>query len=67
MKKYKNLKEFYPYYLTEHADKTTKLFHFIGTAFSILFFMNPKSFEQININKEIVGNKGKMLTENLEV
>ena len=31
------------------------------------FFMNPKSFEQININKEIVGNKGKMLTENLEV
>jgi elongation factor P len=30
-------------------------------------FMNPKSYEQINIKKEIVGNKGKMLTENLEV
>ena len=30
-------------------------------------FMNPKSFEQINIKKEIVGEKGKMLSENLEV
>ena len=29
--------------------------------------MNPKSFEQINIKKEIIGEKGKMLTENLEV
>jgi elongation factor P len=31
------------------------------------YFMNPKSFDQINIKKEIVGDKGKMLTENLEV
>ena len=31
------------------------------------FFMNPESFEQINIKKEIIGDKGKMLTENLEV
>ena len=31
------------------------------------FFMNPESFEQINIKKETVGDKGKMLTENLEV
>ena len=31
------------------------------------FFMNPESFEQINIKKDIVGEKGKMLTENLEV
>jgi elongation factor P len=30
-------------------------------------FMNPKSYEQINIKKAIVGDKGKMLTENLEV
>ena len=30
-------------------------------------FMNPKSYEQINIKKEIVGDKGKMLTENLDV
>ena len=31
------------------------------------FFMNPKTFEQIEIKKEIVGEKGKLLTENLEV
>ena len=31
------------------------------------FFMNPQSFEQINLNKSIVENKGKMLSENLEV
>jgi|TARA_B110000438_G_scaffold300340_1_gene352522 elongation factor P len=31
------------------------------------YFMNPKSFEQINIKKDVVGEKGKMLTENLEV
>ena len=30
-------------------------------------FMNPKSYEQINIKKEVVGEKGKMLTENLGV
>jgi len=30
-------------------------------------FMNPKSYEQINIKKAIVGDKGKLLTENLEV
>ena len=31
------------------------------------FFMEPKSFDQIEINKNIVGEKGKFLTENLEV
>ena len=31
------------------------------------YFMNPKSFEQINIKKNNIGEKGKMLTENLEV
>jgi elongation factor P len=31
------------------------------------FFMNPKSFEQVEIKKDIVGDKGKLLTENLEV
>ena len=30
-------------------------------------FMDPKSFEQIEIKKNIVGEKGKLLTENLEV
>ena len=31
------------------------------------FFIEPKSFEQIEINKDIVGEKGKLLIENLEV
>ena len=31
------------------------------------YFINPKSFEQIDIKKDNVGEKGKMLTENLEV
>ena len=33
----------------------------------IIFFINPISFEQIEIKKEIVGGKGKLLTENLKV
>ena len=31
------------------------------------YFINTKSFEQVEIKKEIVGEKGKMLKENLEV
>ena len=30
-------------------------------------FMEPKSFEQIEVKKDIIGEKGKLLTENLEV
>ena len=29
--------------------------------------MNPKTFEQIEIKKELIGDKGKLLTENLEI
>ena len=31
------------------------------------FFMEPKSFEQIEIKKDLVGEKGNLLIENLEV
>ena len=31
------------------------------------FFMEPKTFEQIEIKKNIIGDKGKLLTENLTV
>ena len=31
------------------------------------YFMEPKSFEQIEIKKDKVGDKGKLLTENLKV
>ena len=30
-------------------------------------FMNPKTFDQIKIKKNIIGEKGKLLTENLKV
>ena len=30
-KKYKTLKEFYPYYLTEHSDVTCRRLHYTGT------------------------------------
>ena len=50
MKKYKNIKEFYLYYLTEHEDKHTKLFHFIGTALSIYFLVRLfVTLEPINL------------------
>jgi hypothetical protein len=32
---FQSLREFYPFYLTEHANSTLKLLHFIGTS---LFF-----------------------------
>ena len=31
------------------------------------FFMEPKSFEQLSIKRNVIGEKGKLLTESLEV
>ena len=31
------------------------------------FFINPKSYEQIDLKKNLIGDKGKLLTDNLEV
>ncbi|MFL2897908.1 MAG: elongation factor P [Candidatus Pelagibacter sp.] len=31
------------------------------------YFINPKTFEQIEIQRDMIGEKGKMLSENLEV
>lgn len=36
-KEFKSLKEFYPYYLSEHQHPTSRRLHFIGTA--LLFFI----------------------------
>ena len=35
MKKYTTLKDFYPFYLTEHSNATNRTLHFIGTFFVI--------------------------------
>ena len=42
-------------------------FNFLYEDESDYYFINQKSFEQINIKKDVVGEKGKMLSENLEV
>jgi elongation factor P len=46
-------------------EETT--FNFLYEDENNYFFMEPKSFEQIEIKKNIVGEKGKLLIENLEV
>ena len=51
----------------EKASLEEANYNFLYEDDSNYFFMNPKSFEQIEIKKNIVGNKGKLLTENLEV
>jgi len=38
-KKYKTFRSFYPYYLTEHADKRNRALHFFGTALLIAFLV----------------------------
>jgi len=51
----------------EKASLDEIKFNFLYEDESDYYFINQKSFEQINIKKNIIGDKGKMLTENLEV
>ena len=51
----------------EKASLEETNFNFLYKDDSNYFFMNPKSFEQIEIKKDIIGDKGNLLTENLEV
>ena len=51
----------------EKASLEETKYNFLYNDDNNYFFMEPKSFEQIEINREIVGEKGKLLTENLEV
>ena len=51
----------------EKASIDENSFNYLYKDENKYFFMDPKSFEQIEINEDIVGEKGKLLTENLEV
>ena len=51
----------------EKASLDEIKFNFLYEDEANYYFMNPKTFEQINIKKDNIGEKGKMLTENLEV
>ena len=51
----------------EKASLEEVNFNFLYEDENNYFFINPKSYDQIEIKKDIVGDKGKLLTENLEV
>ena len=51
----------------EKASLEEIQFNFLYEDENNYFFINPKSFDQIEIKKNVIGDKGKLLTENLEV
>ena len=51
----------------EKASLEETTFNYLYSDEINYFFMDPKTFEQIEIKKEAVGDKGKLLTENLQV
>ena len=51
----------------EKASLEETTFNYLYSDENNFFFMDPQSFEQIEIKKELVGEKGKLLSENLEV
>ena len=51
----------------EKANIEETKFNYLYNDDADYYFMNPKNFDQISIKKNVVGEKGRMLTENLEV
>ena len=51
----------------EKASLEEVKYNFLYKDENEFYFMNPNSFEQINLKKNLVGDKGKLLTESLEV
>ena len=51
----------------EKASLEEATFNYLYNDEKNYFFMNPKTFDQIEIKNEIIGEKRKLLTENLEV
>ena len=55
---------------SENVERTQleeKEFNFLYSDENGCFFMDPKSFEQISLKKNLLGDKIKLLTENLKV
>ena len=51
----------------EKASLEDIIYNYLYSDDEKFFFMEPKSFEQIELKKNLVGEKGKLLTENLAV
>ena len=51
----------------EKASLEETKYNFLYNDDNNYFFMEPKSFEQLSIKRNVIGEKGKLLTENLEV
>ena len=51
----------------EKASLEETTFNYLYSDEANYFFIDPKTFEQIEIKKDTVGDKGKLLTENLQV
>jgi len=51
----------------EKASLNETTYNFLYSDEKKFFFMDPKTFEQLEIKKDIIGEKGKLLSENLEV
>ena len=51
----------------EKASLEEIVFNYIYSDENNYFFMDPKTFNQIEIKKDVVGEKGKLMSENLEV
>ena len=51
----------------ERAQLEEKDFNFLYSDDNGCFFMDPENYEQISLNKDLLGDKIKLLTENLKV
>ncbi len=46
-KKFTSLKEFYPFYLTEHSNTTSRTLHFIGTGIVIFVLLSTLLYTHV--------------------
>ena len=51
----------------EKASLEEMVFNYLYNDENNYYFIDPNNFDQIEINKDIIGEKGKLLKENLEV